>query len=303
MLFSLLAPSLVQVCVHARHVCDGTRHCPQQDDERLCASRCPPGCTCHGLAFTCRHQHSALFALDVFRQARYLDAAHSGASASAVRELRMLVFLGLQACGLTSLADLTFPHLLTLDASDNAVRVADAAVLAGLPQIRTLVLSRNPITCLFATPELNVREGPALSGSITDENGNTSTDTPYPFNATEVNSTATERLARRAVVPTLRWLWVAGVALPSLNASVLTAVPALRVLNVSGSGVDSVSDGALQALPALTTLDVRGCPLTHLPGQLMHGLSALRTVHADNFKLCCPQLLPEGFNPSGCHTT
>jgi Leucine-rich repeat (LRR) protein len=94
---------------------------------------------------------------------------------------------------------------------------------------------------------------------------------------------------------------VSDVSLPSLNASLLQTMPGLHKLNLSGSGVSSVSEGALQALPQLTLLDVRGCPLTQIPGRLLHGLSELRTVHADNFKLCCPQLLPDSFNPSGCH--
>jgi hypothetical protein len=118
-----------------------------------------------------------LFDTDAFRHARYLDAGHSGTRAKAVRELRKLVFLGLQHCGLTSLSDLAFPNLLTLDISHNGVRVVDVTLLAALPQIRTLVLSGNPIASLFQTHVLEAATRPTLSANGTDSEDTT---TPLP---------------------------------------------------------------------------------------------------------------------------
>ena len=44
------------VCVHPSDICDGHKHCLMSgDDERFCnITMCPPMCTCHGSAITCK---------------------------------------------------------------------------------------------------------------------------------------------------------------------------------------------------------------------------------------------------------
>ena len=44
------------VCVHPSDICDGHKHCLMSgDDERFCNIKiCPPMCTCHGSAITCK---------------------------------------------------------------------------------------------------------------------------------------------------------------------------------------------------------------------------------------------------------
>ncbi|XP_070173511.1 G-protein coupled receptor GRL101-like [Littorina saxatilis] len=98
--------------------------------------------------------------------------------------------------------------------------------------------------------------------------------------------------------------------LPQLETLVLSGNPLVHlfesgkrhavILNLSGSEVDSIIGDGFKALTLLHTLDIRGCPLTHFPPDMFSGLQNLQTVYSDNFKLCCPALLPIGFNLQNC---
>ncbi|XP_025078670.1 G-protein coupled receptor GRL101-like [Pomacea canaliculata] len=45
---------------------------------------------------------------------------------------------------------------------------------------------------------------------------------------------------------------------------------------------------------------MRGCPVIAFPPDMFSGLVRLQTVFADNFKLCCPAILPADFNVQSC---
>ena len=47
-------------------------------------------------------------------------------------------------------------------------------------------------------------------------------------------------------------------------------------------------------------IDLRGCPVTYFPGDLFLGLTRLYLIRADNYKLCCPPMLPLGFEQNFC---
>ena len=81
----------------------------------------------------------------------------------------------------------------------------------------------------------------------------------------------------------------------------LKPFPNLRNLNLHDCGVEEFGRDDSEVLPSgLRRLDVRGCPLTHFPYRLLRGLDSLETVQADNYKLCCSDILPLGFNPAAC---
>ncbi|KAK7102516.1 hypothetical protein V1264_020722 [Littorina saxatilis] len=85
-----------------------------------------------------------------------------------------------------------------------------------------------------------------------------------------------------------------------LNVSVMAAFPNLQTVNLSDSGLDMVQGEGLQILQQLQVLDLRGCPMTSFPRDVFVGLSQLRAVYGNNYKLCCAQTLPEGFNLAQC---
>ena len=99
----------------------------------------------------------------------------------------------------------------------------------------------------------------------------------------------------------LREVDLSGVVMSTLNMNNLSVLMNLQSLNLSHSGVRQVSEDGFKPLTKLQKLDLRGCPLSDFPRDIFNGLNDLQSVHAINFKLCCPVTLPEDFNPLNCH--
>ncbi|XP_076445826.1 uncharacterized protein LOC143283470 [Babylonia areolata] len=134
-------------CVHLDHVCDGLVQCPLHDDELLCnMTTCPEPCTCNGLAFTCNDT----FHVRSFPQLRYLEARASGFKQDDITQNTMLIHLGVQACGWSSLMDITLPNLHSLDLSNNLLLSLNFSHFARTRHLRRLSLAGNPVTGTFS---------------------------------------------------------------------------------------------------------------------------------------------------------
>ena len=90
--------------------------------------------------------------------------------------------------------------------------------------------------------------------------------------------------------------------LRQLNVRGLKPFINLQIMNLSDSNVDRVLDDGFQALVSLTVLDLRGSSISAYPRDVFRGLSSLEEVYTDNYKLCCPMVLPRGFNVNNCKT-
>ena len=134
-----------RVCLHPDHVCDGMAHCPQRDDELLCDFVCPRGCTCYGQALSC----SVVFSVDSYPQLRYLSAVGSGMTPAQLAANSMLVYLSLENCRLVHLKLPSLPNLHTLDLSRNSIKHIQVHTLRAVHNLRTLILSDNPLKTLF----------------------------------------------------------------------------------------------------------------------------------------------------------
>ena len=126
-----------RTCLHVSHVCDTIRHCPQDDDELLCDLPCPANCTCYGLAFRCY----GLFLATEYPSLRYIDVAGVRMSPQNLAGNKLLVFLSLSNCGLTSAESLSFPNLRTLDLSDNFIASVSTEELRDCVNLRLLRLA------------------------------------------------------------------------------------------------------------------------------------------------------------------
>ena len=136
----------VTICVHVSHLCDGTFHCPLQDDELWCGTSCPGHCICHGTAFTC----SRVFNVSDHPQLRYLKAAGSGIQLSNVLQNTMLIHLGVRSCGWMNLTVIPLPNLLSLDLTDNLLHYVDFMVFTQVRHLQKLVLAFNPVRRQFS---------------------------------------------------------------------------------------------------------------------------------------------------------
>ena len=74
----------------------------------------------------------------------------------------------------------------------------------------------------------------------------------------------------------------------------------LTTLNLSASGTCRLTGVSLPTLK-LRILDTRGSTIEEFPPGLLKSLQELTLVHADSYKLCCPEVLPEFFNARSCH--
>nr|KAG5711570.1 hypothetical protein BaRGS_016752 [Batillaria attramentaria] len=193
---------------------------------------------------------------------RYLDASESDVNPAHLGHNMMLIFLSLARCRLASFHNTTFPNLRVLDLSDNDLHVISSHQLFTLRHLRVLILAGNP-----------------LKWSAPSEAG--------VFNST--------------LHTNLRSLDLSRTVLTEVGDSTFSHVPNLQVLNLSGAGVERVSGGGFQLLEDLRVLDVRNCPVSELSRGLFRGVHPLQTLYADEFTLCCPAMLPEGFNPNDCH--
>ena len=100
--------------------------------------------------------------------------------------------------------------------------------------------------------------------------------------------------------PSLLHLDLSAVPLRRMDVSVLAVFPKLETLNLSSSGLQRVTEDGFQSLRKLRVLDVRGCPLSHFPPDVFLGLRRLTLVFASNYKLCCADSLPAGFDLHNC---
>ncbi|KAL8566195.1 hypothetical protein ACOMHN_063085 [Nucella lapillus] len=68
---------------------------------------------------------------------------------------------------------------------------------------------------------------------------------------------------------------------------------------MSANGINVIQE--IFELSKLKSLDIRGNRIELFPRNLFSSLNSLESVYADNYKLCCPSMLPFGFNSFNCH--
>ena len=66
--------------------------------------------------------------------------------------------------------------------------------------------------------------------------------------------------------------------------------------------MSSLPDEGLNSMKNLEILDLRENKISEYPTYVIKNLASLRLLYASNYKLCCSQFLPEGFNTDNCFT-
>ena len=97
----------------------------------------------------------------------------------------------------------------------------------------------------------------------------------------------------------LTYLELSGIPLREFDPCLGGVFPNLQTLNLSDTGLSDAGEGFSQ-YQQLREVDLRGCPLTSVPPAMFQGLGQLQTVYGDNYKLCCKETLPAGFNLDQC---
>ena len=174
---------------------------------------------------------------------------------------RMLTHLSLARCRMRIMSGFTFENLHSLDLSDNMLTEVAVHHFEHMPQLTVLFLTSNLLTSVF----------PVLSTSGTE-------------------------------LRNIKMLDLSHVRMHSVDPSLLKVFPRLLTFNLSHSGAELLqwNSSHMSAAP-LQELDLRGCKTDMFPRELLKGFLHLRRLHTDNFKLCCPAVLPSGFNTNQCH--
>ncbi|XP_025084037.1 G-protein coupled receptor GRL101-like isoform X2 [Pomacea canaliculata] len=85
-----------------------------------------------------------------------------------------------------------------------------------------------------------------------------------------------------------------------LDVMISETFPNLRKLNLSDCGVETIAGELFTNLTELRSLDLKGSTVNYFPPQTFTSLSKLESLYADNYKVCCPASLPEGFILQKC---
>ncbi|XP_070198384.1 G-protein coupled receptor GRL101-like [Littorina saxatilis] len=101
--------------------------------------------------------------------------------------------------------------------------------------------------------------------------------------------------------PKVDVLNLSGIPMLTLSHNFSQTFPKVEILNLSSSGLDTVSQTGFRLLERLRVLDLQGCPMNTFSPGLFDGLTRLRTIHADNYKLCCPRVRPPSVGSIDCH--
>ena len=278
--------------------CNGVFDCLGHEDERDCAIYTCPGfyrcraskvCVhvthvCDGFPHCPQHDDESLcaspcpisctchglaffcsqvFAVYQFPDLRYLDVRGSGMKSHQLGYNHMLIHLSLARCSVRDLSNLTFSNLHSLDISDNQLMEVCDHHFAFMPWLAVLFLAGNPLTSVFNVP--------------------TNTDTE---------------------LRKLKVLDLSRIGTLSVDTSIFIKFRNLWILNLSHSGVElSQWNSSLEPASAIREVDLRGCPTRQFSRDSLREFHHLQILHTDSFQLCCPAVLPPGFDLYHCHTT
>ena len=102
-------------------------------------------------------------------------------------------------------------------------------------------------------------------------------------------------------LPRLQRLDLSDVALAEVDLQTMRMFHTVQALNMTRCGLQRLLGSGFQSMKQLRVLDVRGSALSVFAKGIFQGLDELDVVYADNYKLCCPGVVPDGFNAAHCH--
>ena len=285
-------------CPNVRHclpvfvLCNGVWDCPGKEDEDGCDEyQCPgyyrcrssrvclhPEYMCDGMAHCPQRDDELLCGFVYPNNCTCYGLAFSCSVQFPADSYPQLRYLSAVGSGMT-------PALLTANVMLIYLSLADCRLvslqLPTLPNLHTLDLSLNSIQhihidTLSAVVSLRVlilSDNPLTTFTRVNGSGVTFSDLIY--------------------------LDLVRIPLKQFDLSLGDVFPSLQTLNLSHTGLSDVDKG-FGHYQQLRVLDLRGCPLTNIPRTMFQGLSQLQTVYGDNYKLCCKDTVPVGFNLGQC---
>ena len=151
-------------------------------------------------------------------------------------------------------------NLRFLDLSHNNLTTLSTEIVFGMPNLRTLNIAHNLFEHLF-------------TGSI---NSN-------------VSLVHTMDVSGNIIIENTGMIDIIGLIFPHVSK-----------VNLSFTSLNNLENGGFQKLRHLKEIDLRGCSMKYFDKDLFKGLDSLVRIESDNYKICCPQLLPKHLLSSAC---
>ena len=203
------------------------------------------------------------FAAQHFRDLRYLNAEGSRINARHLDYNDMLIHLSLARCDVRTVTNFTFHNLHSLDLSENQLTEVSGFHFRHMPLLTALFLAGNPLNSVFK--------------------GLPNSNIRLP----SINTLDLSRLKMHAV-----------------DDDLFMVFPNLQRLNLSGNSMKLLQwNSSVETVVKLKELDLRGCVIEELSLRAVKGFLHLQLLFSDNFKLCCPSVLPSAFDLNHCHAT
>ena len=98
----------------------------------------------------------------------------------------------------------------------------------------------------------------------------------------------------------LRLVDLSHTQMPVLSGDPFKSFFSLQSINISFSKVHTIAEEGFQSAPALNQLDLRGNSIKRYPPNVFKHLANIQYIYADDYKLCCPGMLPEGYETDFC---
>ena len=194
----------------------------------------------------------------------------------------------------------SYPELRYLDASNSTISLSDVVN-------NTLLVYASFAHCnlkhMVFLPLPNLHSLDLGSNRLTSVTGHDISHMPKLQYLTLANNPLTSVFPHTNKSNSLDKLYtldLAGVHMAEIDLSRLSIFPSLRVLNLTSCKTNRILGEGFRFLQQLRVLDSRGCPLTFFPEGVFNGVDNLETVLAENYKVCCPSVLPEQFILNRC---
>ena len=88
--------------------------------------------------------------------------------------------------------------------------------------------------------------------------------------------------------------------LESFSSEPLKRFISIHIINISFCRVTAIEGKGFQSTPFLKQLDLRGNVIKRYPHQMFETLERIQLIYTDNYKFCCPNILPRGFDKDQC---
>ena len=276
--------------VYAR--CNSVYDCPGREDENRCDSY-----TCLGF-FRCRNSpvcvHADHVCDGVFQCPEHDDELACGLTCPDKCQCQGYAFV---CAGKFPAED--YPELRYLNADGSGIKLQDVSNnrllihldlkncgisdfdVVHLPNLRSLDLSSNILTNVTALQLEYLHNLQYLS---------------IASNNILFSSSGSENTS----VPNILHLDISDIHMLEISDTLLHPFSNIQHLNLSGNKISKVSPQGFSRLYQLRVLDLSGSPMTYFSRDVFRDLGNVKRIFVDNYKLCCPAILPEGFSPENC---